>query len=277
MPIDFSRFTEDKEIICPIVDGSGQYEGRKLEFNVADGWYRIKLGNQPSIVRPATELEKIKEYEKKKRYIGFQVGDKYVPSTFEITKPHTSIRVHLSPEQTDTWSPTWFFKHSDGRFYFAGENPSYNRTVIQAIRDCFNRRVGIREVPGVTPELRLTFILSRLYQNSYDAFRELQDINLTGRDREEYLKNYKQNFGERIRDVVTDAGGTYISYSKRGSGYLVEWEVGGQTVKSVINDDMRILDAGFCLSGADKKHSMSSIVMLARMFQDDAPLYIERE
>ena len=57
------------------------------------------------------------------------------------------------------------------------------------------------------------------------------------------------------------------------------WRVKGsrQTVKSIIRDNLRIENAGLCLSGEDKKHDLNSIIPLAKMYiEDSGSLYLTR-
>jgi hypothetical protein len=77
-------------------------------------------------------------------------------------------------------------------------------------------------------------------------------------------------------ESIVRAGGTFISMSRKANGYLVTWSVGGETLKSEIRDDLRIVSAGFCLSGYDKAHSMNSIVNLAKIYIEDDTLNITR-
>ena len=281
MIIDLKRFTKEKDVICPIVDRWGSYDGRKLKFNVKSGWYSIKLGNKAKINRLATPLEIEKTLKNEKSYIGYPIGEEFIPSNFDSLRRQgksESIRYRLGNASQRLFIPARISALSDGRFYFYKDEPGHQRETLQAIKDCFDRKEGIKSIKGVTPEQRLLFILARLYQNSYEAFQELERTKLEAGARRRALEKFKLDFGLSLRNVISESGGTYKSHIKRNNGYLVEWEVGGQIIKSHLNDDMRIINAGFCLSGEDQKHSMSSLSLLAQIFQrEEGSLYITRE
>jgi hypothetical protein len=132
-------------------------------------------------------------------------------------------------------------------------------------------------VRGITPELGYYFLLANLQRQSYKEAREIEKLNLTARERDKRLREFQNNFSFRLEHTIGEANGKLIRFSKHGNGYLVEWKLGDQIIKSTINDNMRILNAGFCLSGEDKKHSLSSLINLAQLFQEEAPLYLTRE
>lgn len=281
MVIDLQRFTKDKDVICPIVNGWGSFNGRKLKFRVKSGWYSIKLGNKAKINRLATPLEVEKTLKNAKSYIGYPIGEEFIPANFDSLRRQgrdESIRFHLGNTASRLFIPARISALSDGRFYFYKDEPRHQKQTLDNIKECFNKKESIKDIKGVTPEQRLLFILARLYQNSYEAFQELERTKLSEGARKRALEKFKLDFGIRLRDVISESGGTYKSHIKRGNGYLVEWEVGGQIIKSHLNDDMRIVNAGFCLSGEDQKHSMSSLSLLAQIFQrEEGSLYITRE
>lgn len=280
MPINLERFTRDEEVICPIFENWGIYNGRKLEFRTEDGWYKIRLGNKAKIIKKATPLEIEKTLANEKSYIGYPIGQEFIGASNDSLRRKgmgESVRF-FGESNCELFSSAKFVEWGDKRFYFYKESPGYHRETLKAIKDCFEKGKPIKDIKGVTPEERLLFIIARLYQNSYDAFKEFERTMVAESVRQKALEKFQLDIGVRLRNVIDSAGGTYIRHSKRGNGYLVTWEVGGQTVKTQINDSMRIINAGFCLNGDDEKHSMSSITLLAQLFQQGGRrLYITRE
>lgn len=277
--IDLSRFSEPKQAIVPIVDGWGKYQGRLIKKKVEDGWYELEIGDTVKVIKKATPLQIEKVLRNEKSYVGFPIGDQFINANFDTNrrKGYTeSVRFWFAGNNK-LFIPARVVCGEDGRYYFWKDEPGFQREIMESIRGCLERREPISKISGITPEQRYLFILARLYQNSYEAYKELERVALTPGEREKHLANYVRDFGSRIRDVISDAGGTFNSYINRGSDYLVEWTLGGQKVKSIINDDLRIINAGFCLSGEDEKHTISSVIMLAKMFQEESPLYITRE
>ena len=79
--------------------------------------------------------------------------------------------------------------------------------------------------------------------------------------------------------TIEDAGGHLLRWTRQSENRIsIVWRIGNQTVHSLINNNFRILDAGYCLSGEDKHHSVSSLISLAGIFQkEEGSLYITRE
>lgn len=150
------------------------------------------------------------------------------------------------------------------------------RQVLRTVKEAFENNNELRGMLGVTPEIRYYFLLLSLQKQAFEEVSKLGEFAITEKEKEKRIKEFYGNFGNRLKATIKKAGGTYVSHEKRAQGYLVEWEVGGQLVKSIIRDDMRIVSAGFCLSGDDKRHSMGSLINLAKLFQEEDPLYIVR-
>ena len=85
--LDLSRFTREKEAIVPLVDGGGQFDGRRFHFNLMkDGWYRLALGNEVTIVGPATPLEILKATKDLKKLKVYALGEEGIPLNFDNFK-----------------------------------------------------------------------------------------------------------------------------------------------------------------------------------------------
>lgn len=75
------------------------------------------------------------------------------------------------------------------------------------------------------------------------------------------LKNNKNMEEERLRIAIERAGAVYRNYLSRGDTYTVEYTVGGEAFKSVVNKDtLAVESAGICLSGGDKLFDLQSLI-----------------
>ena len=54
--INLDKFTEDKIIIAPLLNGTFQYNRKKYSSNSnTDGWYELSInGNKCNIIKPVT-------------------------------------------------------------------------------------------------------------------------------------------------------------------------------------------------------------------------------
>lgn len=281
MVINLNRFVNDKEIIAPIVDGWGKYEGRRLEFKIENGWYKIKIGNTSEIISKASPLEIYKTLKDKKHYLVFAYGEEGIPTNFDnFRRMGFEETVSVNFFNLPLYSVGKVTKMEDGRFYFFELESRIYAEIFKGLRGCINGKSGdISSVRGLTPEL---FYYSILIQLSSEAFHEVDRLDklvLSPEEKEKRVKEFANTVEDRLKKIVQDSGGKLIEFKKsRGDSILVTWEVGGQRVKSTIKGDtFSIVSAGYCLSGEDKKHTMNSIVRLAKEFQKDKPLYITRE
>lgn len=283
MPINLDRFVQATEAIVPLIDNWGKYQGRKIEIEVEDGWYKVRLANKTTIIKKASPLDIRKALEDKKKLMVYGLGGEGVPVNFDNFKQRgysESIIVHF----TMTGQPFDVFEvvlWEDGRFYYYGTNQRHQRELIKGIKEAYQQRRILPELPGVTPEIRFAFMLGHLQRESYEAVEGIlkkADVVISLGQRKRINDKLQNSFSVIIKNAITKAGGVYIGHRKlNSSAYTVEWKIGNQTVKSNIRADLRIISAGFCLSGEDKKHSMNSIVGLAKTFKERSPLYITRE
>ena len=103
-------------------------------------------------------------------------------------------------------------------------------------------------------------------------------MKLAEKEREKLLKEFRKTFSGRLGKIIEDVGGRLVRFVKKGKDQvLVVWKVGGQQIKTVIENNLHVVDAGFCLENEDSKHSLSSLIALAQIFQEDEPLYVMRE
>jgi len=297
MVIDFSRFVKDKVIVAPVIDGWGKFEGRKFDFpNTKDGWYRITLGNISKIERPASSLEVYKTLKNRKHYLVFAYGDEGIPINFDNFKQlglGETVRVNFF--SLPLFSIGKVVLWDDGRFvYFDVENILHHeilgdlRRAIEPERS-IQKKVSSGAVAdggrlwtrlrGITPEMGYYALLVNLTTQAFREVDRLDKLVLSPEEKEKRVKQFANTLEGRLKKIIEDSGGEFVDYKQsRGKSLLVTWKIGDQTVKSQIEGEtFAIISAGYCLSGDDKRHTMNSIVRLAKDFQEDSPLYITRE
>lgn len=277
--LDLEKFSKETRAVVPIVSGWGQYKGRRIAAPRAeDGFYVVGFGDKISVGKKASPMEILKTLENTTKYKVYSLGTEGIPFNFDVFKrlgfgeAETINFLNLQP-----FTVAEVTKWEDGRLYFCNETIPKNRRTLQSVRTAFEQRQILSGVRGVSPELRYYVLLLNLQRDSYEALKELKDWTISEDERARRIASFQGTFLVRLRHAVEQAGGTFIGYHKVGRGQMVEWEIGGQRVKSTIRDDFRIVTAGFCLSGDDKKHTLPSLINLAKLFQEDYPLYITRE
>lgn len=277
--IDLLGFSQIKEAVVPLVDGSGQVYGRRFHFNLMeDGWYKLALGNEVTIEYKATPLEILKATKDLKKLRVYALGLEGIPTNFDNFKQlglGESERIYFL--NLGIFEVAKVIRWEDKKLYFYEQTIPQSVETIQATKEAFEKESSLAGIKGITPELRYYFVLCSLQRQSYRAVAELDKFVLSGETKRKRLAEFQQSFAGRLEDAIEKAGGKLVRYNKQGNGYLVHWRIGDQLVKSTIRDDMRIISAGFCLEGEDKKHTLGSLINLAKLFQEDQPLYITRE
>lgn len=275
MSINLSRFAQEKEVIAPIIAGGCVCDGRRLTFDdsVDDNWYRIFIGSSPRIIRRATPLEVKKTTEKQKLYLGFPLGSEVVPYSFEnFYRLGYGESIPVLFMNARPFNIVYFFKWEDGRFYF--EKEAMPPLVLTRARELFQQELPIN-INHTSPEMRYYFLLLSLQRQSYREIKLLEEMKLAEEEKEKRIKEFQNTFSGRLKKIVEDAGGKLIRFERNSdTNYTVTWSVGGQTIKSQINDQFKIYSLGYCASGADRKYFLDSAIQLAKTFQERSPLYI---
>lgn len=281
--LNLDKFAQGKDAIVPIVEGWGQYEGRKIyKPGLQDGWYEIHISGENSnveVLRSASLLTRERALGNSRAEVkAYALGAEGIATNFDIfTRKNIGESVVVHFLNLPIFTVAKIVQWEDGRWYFYEEDSKYQRGIIQQIKESFESGKTLSGVRGLTPELRYYFLLASLQREAYEALKGLSKFTLSKSELSKRSDSLKQSFKFRIEHAVTQAGGKFIGYSKRGKGFTVKWKIGDQVLKTDIKDDMRVLNAGFCLSGDDEKHSLSSLIGLAQVFQEEKPLYVTRE
>lgn len=277
--IDLQRFTSSEDTIVPIVEGWGQVNQRKVFKNVEDGWYAVTLGNRIEVGRKATPVEVDKLLKSHKFLRVYALGTEGIPTNFDnFTRRGFGQAVKVHFLNLPLFEVAKVVIWEDKRIYFYETDIRYERDLIRVFKDAFSEGRGAVGVKGTTPEIYYYNLLITLQSQAFKEVEKLNQLALNKEEMEKRIKQFGNSFEARLTDTISAAGGKLLKFSKSNADtFMVEWEIGDQTVKTTIHDDMRILSAGYCLSGDDRKHTMASLVQLAKLFQVEDPLYITRD
>jgi len=276
--IDLTRFIQEHEVTMSIVDGWGKYGSRRVEKRVKNGWYRVGIGSDVSIKRKATLVEIDQELKHGKLLTGFAYGEEIVPVNFQNLFSRgfgETVKVEFLDQLP--WTAVHFVQREDERFYYVDVDFGFHRTLVR-LQKLFEAGQTLLNEKGVSPEARYLWLLMSLERDTWKHLQELEALKLSEKEKKKRAGEFKLNFGERIRVVVEQAGGVFISATKQANNrYLVTWKSGRQTVKSVVHENLRVEHAGYCLSNFDKHHSLQSLISLSKIYiEDSGSLYLTR-
>lgn len=280
MVIDLEKFAEEKVVIMPMVNGWGRCGGRLISGVANDGWYKIRMGNGFWFEGKASPLEIEESLKNIKQYRGLVLGNEVVPWNFEnLFRKGEGETVEVHFLDLPAWEIVKFVRWEDNRFYSAGTDYSANRKVIEQVKEAFEKEQEIGGIKGVTPEIRYYFLLLSLQRHSFREFQEFEKLKLSQAEREKRIEEFRATFSGRLQETIEKAGGKLVRFTKRGKDkFTVVWKIGEQKITSIIKDDMRIYDLGFCASGHDREHTMASAIQLAKIYQEEeGDIYITRE
>jgi len=280
MSIDLAKFSGSVEAVVPILRGRGWYKGRRFQLRAPNGWYLASLGSRVQKLRRATPIEIRKATKNLETLRGYSYGAEIIPLNFSDVKFRygfaESVPVHFLEAQpwTIVKCVNW---HKEPIFIEVDRRASYK--VLNEVRKRFEEERDLSELKGVTPELRYLYILHSLQRDNFRAGAALEKLKLAEAEREKRAEQFKQTFSQRIKSIIENAGGHLKQFYLRGeSNLIVVWEVGGQTLKTLIDPDMKVQDLGYCTEDKKQsKHSLTSAVLLAETFQKEGSLFITRE
>lgn len=281
MNIKLEEFVRTEQAIIPVVDHWAQFKGRKtFGLQGEDNWYLAEIGNKVKLLRAATPLEVLKTLTKYRSLRFYALGQEGVPVNFEnLMRRGLAETVNINFLNLPAFEIAKAVQWEDKRFYFYDTDNTHRRSTLTVLKRAFEQETPISNVRDLTPELHYYWLLLNLQRQSYRESQRLFQLKLSTAERDKRIKEFQNSFAGRLQSIITAAGGKLVKFIRSNRDtYLVHWQTpSGQTVKSTIHDDMRILSLGFCASGADKQHTMASAVQLAKMFEQSAPLYITRE
>jgi hypothetical protein len=281
MTIDLDRFARAQEVIVPIVDNWGKFQGRRIEIRTEDGWYKLELGNKAKIIKKASALEVEKTLRPLKKLMVYALAGEGVPINFDnFKKRGYSEAEPINFINAQPFDVVEVVEWEDDRLYYYGVNQRHQREVVRGVKESYQDKRSLPILSGLTPEIRYAFLLGNLQKESFAIVEAmgLDFANVSSEQRDRVSEALKHSFAHVLESSITKAGGKYIGHSQLNKDtYLVEWEVDGDVIKSHIHTDLRIVSAGFCLSGYDRLHTMNSIVNLAKHYQEEEYLNITRE
>ncbi len=76
---------------------------------------------------------------------------------------------------------------------------------------------------------------------------------------------------QRLKKAVELAGGVLLGFTPTSMGFQVRWQRGSEAFVSLVDRDLNLQQAGFCLANTDAQHDLTSLVSLI----DERPYYPE--
>jgi len=259
--IDLRELLKEKKSVVPILNNSFQYQRKKYTTNsVEDGWYEVIIkSSSHEIIAPNYDFSSLSKVK------GYSYNNLFIFNNFDVAKRkwRFNISAMLYFNAAPTFSAVEAIVWEDKQLYYT--QIDYSNFKIFELKSCFDSESSLEEIKGITPELRHVFL-----------FHAIERENLKKISEEKLLK---ESIPYRLKRSFEFAGAEMLSYSITGKRIIVDWQIkgGGYKYNSIIDlDTFRVIEAGYCMSGADSKFNITGLIKTAEIYEEDDLTYITR-
>lgn len=276
--IDFEKFTMIQTFVAPVLNHKCQCNRKKYTVDSEDGWYRITVKGNFIVERIPISIE-MENFPAKSIIKGYTYGNKIVFQNFDVAKRKagTDVMAPLNFNQSATFSSIEAIIWEDKHIYYY--RPNYADVAIYEIKSHFDSEEDIRNVKGVSPELRTLYLFHDIERQQLQELQKAIQREAEQKQREKEMEQFKQTLQGKLIATFNRAGAQVLSYSVLRDTIIVDWKLleSNQTFNSVIElETFRIKEAGFCLSGSDRDHSAQSMILLAQDYEEQGLIYKTR-
>lgn len=256
MAIDFSRFTQSITAIVPVFEQSFSYRKKQYSIDCTDGWWEVELSGNTAKALSLQYMPSIEHTAK-----GFTFNNFLIFNNMDVAKRLYGLppQVPLRLNSSGTFAAVLVYVWEDGCVYFVG--PDYSDVSVYAVKNLYEQEKTLETVKGITPELRILYLNHTLGRNALQK------------------KISAQDFGGRLKTLFANAGAALLEYSTSDVWVEAKWTLagGGYTYNSVLHKEtLAVRELGYCASGDDKRHNITSMVLTAKDYEDEGLTYITR-
>jgi len=268
--LNLEKLDNPKTRIVPLLGNSFQLNKKKYNLIGDDGWYIVSTqGNTANIVEPFVWSgdEPGQDF-----ILGYTHNNIIIFQNFDVAKRKWGFGFTsgLYFNSLETFSAVKSVVWEDGNVYYV--TPSYTDCKVYEVKDCFEKEENVRAVKGLTPELRTLFLFHSLER---DNIRMV----LAEKEKKESEERLMQQLPYRLKISFERAGAEMLNFSQSGNRIIVDWKFsdGDHKFNSVIDSrTFMVVEAGYCMSGADKKFNITGLVKTAEEYEENSLIYITR-
>lgn len=107
------------------------------------------------------------------------------------------------------------------------------------------------DVKDSTPEIRLAIMLNKMEVSHEINKRKIKE---------------SKNIETYAKEIFEHCGANVISVKKKNYGIEIVWEYEGNSINSLVSEDLNVIEAGFCMSGYDRTQSAHSVVNVMKEY-----------
>lgn len=272
--LDLSKFAKPRHAIVPVRNREFIYEKKHYTVNCEDGWTFVEMKNSSAKrVEPPLLADLTYSTNRRRGVMGYTHHNSIIFQNFDVAKRkfRLSVTAPLHFNQSQTFEAIKAVVWEDGQVYWC--EPNYSDAKIFEIKDLYEQEHPITDQKGITPELRTVYIHHAVER---DNMRKMLEAAKQVQERAEFMKSVPG----RLQLTFKAAGAEMNNYSISGDRIVVDWKIPGSHYQynSVIDSKTwMIVEAGYCMSGDDRRHNITSMVKTAQEYNEGrGHIYITR-
>ena len=268
--INFSNLASERSVVVPVLKKAFQFERKKYFIDCDDGWWVVSLnGNKAIAQQPYIWVGDEKNY---KWVFGYSYGNQLVFSNFDIAKRigNFDVLVPLHFNTSETFSSIRVVLWETKQFFYVC--PNYADIKIYDVKMTYDTEQSLDSLKGITPELKTLYLFHSFERD------QLKEILRQTIEKENHEKRMHE-IPYRLKMTLERSGAKLLGYSQSGNRIIIDWELdnGEYKYNSVIDaDSWMVIEAGYCLSGGDKKLNLTSLAKTAEEYEDRDVIFITR-
>lgn len=268
MALDFSKLASPKQIVVPVLNNFFQYNNKKYATkNLESGWYLVTIKNNEILAAEPYSGEFKYDYA-----LGYTYNNMIIFQNFDVAKRKWgfNLQVDLNFNTAETFSTIKAVVWEDKRVYYT--EPNYSDYRMYEVKDIYDKEEPIADAKGITPELRTLFLFHSIERENFRIFQAKQMAA------EEHQKRM-QELPYRLQHQCSYAGAELLNYKVEGFKIIIDWKLPGSNYRYNSEIDSRTfmtINAGYCMSGGDKIHNLTSLIKTAEEYEERGVVHITR-
>lgn len=241
--------------LCPVSDGTCYSVESQFSLSAQEGWHFVDVFGR-KLERSASFVDLL---QMKAPLMAYHVRGQFVPCNFDVARRLYGTKlqnVRLLGNMSDLEIAHLLPVRKELFYVRKSALPAF---LVAALAGLKAGKIPERK-KGMTPEQIYALGVLALVLS------------------EERERLFAESLLGRMKQAFAVAGAKLVEWKNVAQGLLdVVWNFMGETfISTVYEKDLRVMQAGICLAGADKQHTLSTLPCAVRQAIDEDALHITR-
>ena len=183
----------------------------------------------------------------------------------------------LEFNQSPTFSSIEAIIWEDKNIYYY--RPNYADTLIYEVKSNFDSTDNIQNVKGISPELKTLYLFHDIERQQLKELQKAIEKKTAADKRDKEIEEYKQTLQGKLITTFNRVGAQVLNYALLRDKIIVDWKLMESELafNSVIElESLKVVESGYCMSSDDHRHSITSMVLTAKDYEEKGLIYITR-